>query len=241
MTPQLEKVFFNYILKNKKYFDIVKPYFFRNSEIQFVFGVIRNYILKSTESKVPTPRQILDMVSLEDREGLITKEILKSILQVNLDEYSEKDFILPRFNGWVLTNRIKTGAVDIVDETRNLDDISDFEKVVEAANRIKSIIDETSSTNFIQDDDLGSDFDLPENHVQDSSKFKVKCGFETIDHMLGGGWDISTLNLIMAQTNGGKCTFFNTNISVRNKYKNDIYSKKIGSFFTEVRQRHNNI
>jgi replicative DNA helicase len=241
MTPQLEKVFFNYILKNKKYFDIVKPYFFRNSEIQFVFGVIRNYILKSTESKVPTPRQILDMVNLEDKEGLITKDMLKSILQVNLDEYSEKDFVLPRFNGWVLRNRIKTGAVDIVDETRNLDEISDFEKIVEAANRIRSIIDETSSTNFIQDDDLGSDFDLPENHVQDSSKFKIKCGFETIDHMLGGGWDISTLNVIMAQTNGGKCFFGDGHIKVRNLEKNQVMEYKIGKIFTEVRKRHNNI
>ena len=61
-----------------------------------------------------------------------------------------------------------------------------------------------SSLSFIQDDDLGSDFDDAENHIQDSSKFKVRCGFETIDHMLGGGWDIQTLNVIMAETNGGK-------------------------------------
>ena len=80
-TPQLEKVYFNYILKNKKYFEIVKPYFFRNSEIQFVYGVIRNYMINASESKIPTNRQILDMVNLEDKEGLITKEILKSILQ----------------------------------------------------------------------------------------------------------------------------------------------------------------
>jgi hypothetical protein len=44
-------------------------------------------------------------------------------------------------------------------------------------------------TNFVQDDDMGSDFDDAEDHVQDSSKYKVKCGFETIDHMLSG-WDI---------------------------------------------------
>lgn len=203
MTPQLEKVFFNFILKNKKYFDIVKPYFFRNSEIQFVYGVIREYMIKA-DTQVPTPRQILDMVALEDKEGVITKEILKSILQVDLKEYDEKNFIEPKFNAWILSNRLKTGTVDIIDETRNLDSISDFEKAVEAADRIKAIVNEMSSTNFIQDDDLGSDFDDPENHVQDSSKFKVKCGFESIDHMLGGGWDISTLNVIMAETNNGK-------------------------------------
>ena len=214
MTPQLEKVFFNFILKNKKFFDIVKPYFFRNSEIQFVYGVIRNYIINNNDTQVPSPRQILDMVALEDKEGNITKEILKSILNVDLKEYDEKNFIEPKFNAWILSNRLKTGTVDIIDETRNLDNISDFEKAVEAANRIKSIVDEMSSTNFIQDDDLGSDFDDAENHVQDSSKFKVKCGFESIDHMLGGGWDISTLNVIMAETNNGKSLWMQ-NFAVR--------------------------
>jgi replicative DNA helicase len=204
MTPQLEKVFFNYVLKYKKFFDIVKPYFFRNSEIQFVFGVVRTYMLKSSDTQIPTPRQILDMVSLEDKDGVITKDILKSILQVDLKEYDEKNFIEPKFNAWVLSNRLKTGTVDIIDETRNLDSVSDFDAAIEAANKIKGIVDEMSSLNFVQDEDLGSDFDDPENHVQDTSKFKIKSGLETLDHMLGGGWDIQTLNCVMAETNNGK-------------------------------------
>jgi replicative DNA helicase len=143
-------------------------------------------------------------VTLEDKNGIITKDILKSILTVNLDEYDEKNFIEPKFNAWILTNRVKAGTVDIIDETRNIDTISDFEKAIEAADRIKSIVDDMSSTNFVDDDDMGSDFDEPELHVQDNSRFKVKSGFETLDHILGGGWDISTLNCIMAMTNGGK-------------------------------------
>jgi len=204
MTSSLEKVFFNYILKYKKYFEIVRPYFFRNSDIQFVYGVIRDYMLKNTEAQIPTPRQILDMITLEDKEGIITKEILKSILTDTLKDYDEKNFIEPKFNTWVLTNRIKTGTVDIIDETRNFDNISDFDKAIEAADRIRSMVDEMSSTNFVDDDDLGSDFDEAELHVQDSSRFKVKSGFETLDHILGGGWDIGTLNCIMAETNNGK-------------------------------------
>lgn len=223
-TPQLEKVYFNYILANKKFFHVVKPFFFRNSEIQFVYGVIRNYMLTSKEPKIPTPRQILDMISLEDKEGVITKSILKSILQVDLKEYDEKNFIEPNFNGWVLSNRLKTGTVDIIDETRNLESISNFEKAIEAANKIKFIVDEMSSLNFVQDDDLGSDFDEPENHIQDSSKFKVKSGFETIDHMLGGGWDIQTLNVIMAETNGGKSLWMqNFAVKSANAGKNVLY------------------
>lgn len=234
MTTSLEKVFFNYILNNRKFFELVKPYFFRNSEIQFVYGILREYMTKNTEAKSPSPKQILDMVTLEDKEGLITKDILKSILQVNLSEYDEKNFIEPKFNAWVLTNRLKTGTVDIIDETRNFDTISDFEKAIEAAERIRGIVDEMSSTNFVEDDDIGSDFDDPEHHLQDTSKFKVKSGFETVDHMLGGGWDIQTLNCVMAETNNGKCTFYDTEITIRNVKSGNKKSVSINRLFTKI-------
>jgi len=204
MTISLEKIFFAYILRNKRYFDIVDNFFFKNSEIQFVYNILNSYVKKNPEAEIPSPKQILEMVQLEDRDGLITKEILKSLLTVNLSEYDEVNFVVPKLNAWILSNRLKSGTVDIIDETRNLDTISEYEDVMVAANKIKLIVDQMSKTDFVNDDDLGSDFDDAEDHVQDSSKFKIKSGFDTIDHMLGGGWDISTLNVIMAETNNGK-------------------------------------
>jgi hypothetical protein len=198
-------------------------------------------MIKNTDAKTPSPKQTLDMVTLEDKEGIITKEILKSILTVNLAEYDEKNFIEPKFNAWVLTNRLKTGTVDIIDETRNFDSISDFDKAIEAANRIRGIVDDMASTNFVQDDDMGSDFDDPEHHLQDTSKFKIKSGFETIDHMLGGGWDIQTLNCIMAETNNGKCTFFNTKLNVRNVNFDRVSNIEIGRIFTKISKGDYNI
>jgi hypothetical protein len=241
MTVSLEKIFFGYIIRNKKYFNIVEPFFFKNSEIQFVYNIIRTYILKNQDAEVPHPKQILEMVSLEDRDGMITKEILKAILTVNLSEYDEINFIIPKFNAWILSNRLKSGTVDIIDETRNLDSISDFEQAVNAANRIRGIVESMSKTDFVDDDDLGSDFDDPESHVQDSSKFKVKSGFETIDHMLGGGWDIQTLNCIMAETNNGKCSFFGTKITTRNKSNNVCSYDEIGRIFSKVSKGDYNI
>ena len=234
MTISLEKVFFGYIIKNKRYFDIVETFFFKNTEIQFVYNILRSYMLKNTEAEVPHPKQILEMVSLEDRDGLITKEILKAILTVNLTEYDEINFIIPRFNAWILSNRLKSGTVDIIDETRNLDSLNDFEQAVIAANRIKSIVDQMSKTDFVTDDDMGSDFDDPENHVQDSAKFKIRSGFDTIDHMLGGGWDISTLNVIMAETNNGKCFFYDGDIKLRKISNNKEFSDSIGKIFTKI-------
>lgn len=204
MTISLEKVFFAYILNYKRYFEIVEPTYFRNNEVQFVYNIIRKYMLKNIEVDIPTPKQILEMVSLEDKEGVITKEILKAILTTNLKEYDEINFIIPKLHAWILANRIKNGTVDIIDETRNLDSITDYEGAVMSASKIKTIVDQMSNTSFVNDDDLGTDFDDPESHVQDTAKFKIKSGFETIDHMLGGGWDIQTLNVVMAETNNGK-------------------------------------
>jgi replicative DNA helicase len=204
MTISLEKIFFAYILKNKRYFDIVEPYFFKNSEIQFVYNILGNYLKKNNEAEIPSPKQILEMVQLEDKDGIITKEILKSLLTVNLSDYDETNFVLPKLNAWILSNRLKSGTVDIIDETRNLDTVNDYEDVILAANKIRTIVDQMSKTDFVNDDDMGADFDDVEMHVQDSAKYKIKSGFETIDHMLGGGWDISTLNVLMAETNNGK-------------------------------------
>lgn len=204
MTISLEKIFFAFVLKNKRFFPIVEPFFFKNTEIQFVYNILRKYITTNIEAEVPHPKQILEMVNLEDKDGMITKEILKAMLSVSLSEYDEANFIIPKFNAWILSNRLRSGTVDIIDETRNLDSINNFEDAIISANRIRQIVDEMSKTDFVNEGDLGSDFDDPETHVQDSSRFKIKCGFSTIDHMLGGGWDISTLNILMAGTNAGK-------------------------------------
>jgi replicative DNA helicase len=214
MTVTLEKVFLDYILKNRKFYDVVQPFFFKNNEIQFVYRVIRDYILKNPSSDRPSPRQILEMVKLEDQSGVITKEILKSILDINPEQYDEESFILPYFRAWILRNRIRAGSVDILDETRGLDDIRDFMAVTDIADKIRSIADDMTSLSFVMDDELCSDFDNPEHHVQDFSRFKIRSGFETIDTMLGGGWDVNTLNIVMAETNGGKSLWMQ-NFAVR--------------------------
>jgi replicative DNA helicase len=117
-------------------------------------------------------------------------------------------------NAWILSNKLKSGTVSIIDETRGLDTKTDYEDVLNSAYKIKEIVEQMSNVNFADDEDLGSDFDDAESHSQDSSLFKIKSGFDTIDYMLGGGWDQSTLNLLMAQTSGGKSLWMQ-NLSVK--------------------------
>jgi replicative DNA helicase len=190
-----------------------------------VFNVLKKYLKQSPDADIPHPKQILEMVQLEDLEGLITREILKSILSVSLQEYDEINFIIPKFNAWILTNRLKVGTVDIIDETRNLDTITDFEGVLESATKIKNIVENMSKTDFVNDDeDLGSDFDDPEQHLQDQSKFKVKSGIGSLDHILGGGWDVQTLNILMGMSNSGKSLWMqNLAVKTANLGHNVLY------------------
>ena len=231
MTISLEKIFFIYIFNNKRFFDIVPSNFFKNNEIKFVYNIIRDYMLSNREADIPSPKQIFEMISLEDREGIITKEILKSILTTLLSEYDEKNFIIPRFNAWILANKLKNGTIDIIEETRTLDTSSDLDSTIIIANRMKEIVNDITNTNFVQDDDLGSDFDNEEDHSQDKSSLKVDCGIPTLNHMLGGGWDVGTLNLIMASTSNGKCTTGDTLIKVKNKLSGDILEINFEEFY----------
>ncbi len=241
MTISLEKIFFAYTIQNKRYFEIVESYFFKNKELELVYNIIRKYMMKFTDADVPSPKQILEMVSLEDRDGIITRDILKAMLTVNLSEYDEENFIVPKFNAWILANRLKSGTVSIIDETRNLDTITDFDSAIISANKIREIVDEMSNTNFVKDDDLGTDFDDPESHLQDTAKFKIRSGFETIDHMLGGGWDIQTLNVIMAETNNGKCCHFVSKITIKNKKNDKLLHYDFKTLFSKISKGDYNI
>lgn len=243
MTISLEKIFFKYILENKKYFHIVDPSYFKNREIEFVYKVIQKYMKSNNEVETPSPKQILEMVKIDDHNDMITKDILKAMLTVNTSEYNEDNFIVPKLNAWILSNKVRSGTVDIIDETRELDNISEFDDVMNRIYKIKEIVDDMSNTNFISDDeDLGSDFDDVESHYQDSAMDKVSSGFETIDHILGGGWDTGSLNLFMGETSNGKCFCKNTTIRIRKNVGNcEISTMEIEKIFTIISKGSTNI
>ena len=205
MTIGIEKIFFKYILQNKKYFDIVETHYFKNNDTKFVYNIIRKYMLKNVNANIPSNGQILEMVVAEDIDGNITKEMLRSLLSLDLNDYDEDNFIIPRFNSWIIACRIKDGTANIIDESRILDTVTDYDTTISMVAKIKSIVETMSNTSFInEDEDLGSDFDDIEKHSQDLSICKVPTGIKTLDHMVGGGLDLASLNVIMAESGAGK-------------------------------------
>lgn len=205
MTIQLEKIFFNYIIQNRHYFEFVEPFYFRNNEIQFIYKIVREYIIDKIGVKMPTVKQIYQMVKLEDKDNNISVDIFKSLFKIKLGDYDEENFIKPKINAWITANRTKSAITDIVDKYRDIDENVDVDKINDTITDIKDTINDMCSTAFMESDkDDGLDFDDPESHIQDLAKYKVKSGFESIDGWLNGGFDVNTLTVFMGETNIGK-------------------------------------
>lgn len=231
MTISLEKVFFKYILLNKNYFYKVNPGFFKNPEINLVYNVIYKYMLENTDVETPRPAQIFEMVSLMDKEKRISKQTFKLLITTDLKEFDEEKFIKPKMKAWILKEQIKLASDHLIDKTREIEnDDLDLHRIEEIAGQIRESINEKTVSNFDDDGDLGSNFDDAEDHVQDHNLTKVRTGWNALDSMLGGGLDISTLNILMGSTNSGKCGL-NYYIYIRNKRTSSIEKILVEDFF----------
>ena len=226
MTVSLEKLFFKYILYNKRWVGEVKPSFFMNPEIRLVYSCVYDYMMKNSEADIPKPAQVFEMVEMVDKDKKLSKNAFKLLYSTNLDEYDETHFIKPKLKAWLLKEYIKVSGEEIIEMSRDLDKDTDldFEKFQERASELRESIIKNTSTNFDDDSDLGSDFDDEEAHSQDLNLTKIKTGWNSLDAMINGGLDIDTLNILMGQTNSGKSLWMqNIAANIANNGYNVVY------------------
>ena len=221
MNTNMELQYFSLIKENPEQFLKVEPNFFKNDEIQFVYQILREHYLTSKKKEIPTNTQILSMVQLRDTENKITKEALKVMLTSKLDEY-QNEFLEPRFKAWKLSNGIRGRVMNSVETVRGMDD-SNYDSVIQMASTLKGLY---SDIMMIDDDDsdLGSNFYDPEAHKQNNDVNKLKSGWASVDNILGGGWDLASLNVIMGETNIGKSLWMqNIAANALSNNKNVVY------------------
>lgn len=201
MNTNMEKHYFIYIYDNPDQYSKVEPFFFKNSDIQFVYTVIREEYLKSESHIVPSMQQVYSMVKLADQDNKINDKVIKLLLQSDNSDISE-EWLVPRFKSWKIQNQLKGDMLKGIDMVRGLDEVT-YDNVVEIAQKLKGMF---GNVLLVDDDDqdLGSDFDDPESHKQLISKNSIPTGWSCIDSILTGGWSKSTLNVIMGETNVGK-------------------------------------
>lgn len=201
MNTNMEKHYFIYILDNPDQFSKVEPFFFKNSDIQFVYTVIREEYMRSESHIVPSVQQIYSMVKLADQEAKISNNVLKLLLQSDNSDISN-EWLVPRFKGWKIQNQLKGDMLKGIDMVRGIEDIN-YDNIVDVAQKLKGMF---GNVLLVDDDDndLGEDFDDPESHRQMVAKNVIMSGWSNIDNILGGGWSKSTFNVIMGETNVGK-------------------------------------
>lgn len=227
----LQKVFFHYILDNAEQFLKVEPYFFNNEDIQYVYSIVRNEYIVSKNKIVPTPQQILAMVKLHDDEKKVADKLVKMLLKGDNTEY-EDDWVIERFKAWKISNLTKNNVLKSIEMIRGLEEIN-LENVVDVASKIKQLYNEVSLI-ADDDDDLGDDFDDPETHRITETTKKMSTGWPSIDQILGGGWDQASMNVLMGETNVGKC-FFDSTISIKNKITGVEEKIKIEDFYDRIK------
>jgi len=226
MNVQMEKLFFTWVLEHPTQFFKVQPEYFKNDEIQFIFKIIKDeYVLSKN---VPSPQQIVAMIKLQDPEEKINNNVIKVILK-NDNSVHDKNWLERHFKAWKMSNDVKNKTYEIIDKIRNLKEI-DYDNVVSVVSEIKATMNNIS---LIDENDahLGMDFDDPENHKQEISTNKIPSGWGNIDQILQGGWDKATFNVLMGETNVGKCGVFDTLITIKNKKTNELKKIKMGDFY----------
>jgi hypothetical protein len=226
-----EKIFFRYILDHPNHFEKVQPFFFKNEDIQFIYSLIRTEFLNSKNHTVPQNKQIVAMVKMNEEERKINPDLLKILLKADNSQY-EAEWLEPRFKAWTLSKTLRDNMMQSIEFVRGLDEIN-YDNVNEAATKIKQII---GNIDLIQndDEDLGDDFDDPDTHRQDANVYKIPTGWKSVDVMLNGGWDYASLNLLIGETNVGKCISYDTYVRIRNKNNGKIENVKIGDMFKNL-------
>lgn len=229
LSVNFEKLYFAFALNRPEYINKIEPFFFKATEIQFVFSVIKDEYKQFPTDGIPKTKRIVELVKLADKNKTIKGEILKSLLTVNLDEYSPdgKDetkhtWLEKRVQAWITFNSVQSGLAESIDYIRKIDNL-DHDNVMEIAGKIRSIIGTSSLVSF-GNESLGSNFEDLDAHIQDEQTEKVPSGWPCLDEILNKGWDIKTLNVIMGETGAGKSLWMqNIAINAANAGKNVIY------------------
>lgn len=201
-TAILEKVYLRYIMENPSLLGLTEPHFFKNKDVRFVFQAFKGECERRTDRSVPTMQELVEVVKSKDVDNDYSNDLLKSILKVDMEKYTAQ-FIEPRIDLWLRANRVQTGMLEGIELLRLLGDELDLDKQMEILDELRDKLVEANKRAHVSND-MGIDFDDPDAHDQDTATTKIPTQWQTMNTLMGGGWDRKTLNVLMGETNVGK-------------------------------------
>lgn len=192
---QTEKIVFNKILSDTKFFDVVRDDFFETPEIRKAYEISRKFFERYKES--PVKKQLKHLVTQNNLEDVLSIEYIEGLFSPN-DEYDES-WINETIEGWVSWRALNTTLFKAFSfmKTQRVTN----ENVKDVVDKVVSIIRDGSSIDLGNDDCL--DFSDPSSH-RSITMNSFPTGYSFLDSTMGGGWIPGTLNVMMGAQKSGK-------------------------------------
>lgn len=222
VATHLEKIFFHYLLDRKELLGLVKDRFFETADIKKIYQLCSEFTEKY--NTVPTKSQINELVKMKGLTEDLDPSKIDYLYEVNLKEYDE-DWLKETAESWIEYKNLDLSVFDLLNYLKTTKVTTD--NVKDVVQNAKNIISERNNLQFNFDE--GLDFFNPESHIQPLAD-TFSSGIPMIDLVLGGGWYSKALFCFIGEMKIGKCTSYDTMITVRNKKTGLIEKIQVGDF-----------
>ena len=200
MNSFLESIIFFYVLQHKDLTESFKAEFFNTKYIQELFKVLKPHVLEY--GTVPTLTQALDLIKLEDKQDILSDDIVKTLWnnQSKVAEYTD-DWLHQNATSFAEWQNIMNTIRKVLTYVKTIQSDVTFENCSDYVERIKSMF--AVESNFSIGVTEGYDFFDVTNHAL-KKEDTWSSGYKFIDLCLNGGWAKKTLNVFMGSPKVGK-------------------------------------
>ena len=202
----LENIWFKSVISNPIYINSTEPSFFKNSDYQEVFKIVKAFWKKYQQ--IPSKNQVKESVKLLQLEDRLTDGLLESMWSIYLDDY-DSEWLKENTECWIEWKTLEKSIVDSINYIKTTEVTPD--NIKDVINTYKSIVIDRNKIDFSFD--LGLDFRDPESHKQYSFN-TFSSGYDYIDICLGGGFSAKSLYVFIGQPKVGK-TLWLANLAVQ--------------------------
>ena len=196
VSQHLERIFYNYILQNKEFINLVKSNFFESEIIKECFKIAKKFYIKY--NNVPTRKQIEELIKIKGLDEKITPEKLDIIYDIDLNTY-DSNWLEENVKAWIEYKNLDNSVVDLINYLQTTSVTP--ENINDVIQNAKRIILEKNNIDFKFDE--GLDFFDPDSHEQPITD-TFSTGYPYIDLVTGGGYSIKTLWVFLGQAKVGK-------------------------------------
>lgn len=198
MNNYTQQILYHYILSRIDLCSKIKYNFFDSKELQFLYQIAQPYVLKYKQA--PTAAQIKDILRVENKEEILSLEVIDSIYftKNSLSEYGE-DWLENTAINWAKWSNFTLSVRDLVAYVKSASVTED--NVDDIMEHAKSLFNNGAIIEF--DETPGSD--LYDAFAHKPSKLvRTAVGYNYIDRCLKGGCWNGSLIVFMGAPKSGK-------------------------------------